>query len=209
MLIFSACLLGAQQAENPKRQEPSLAETEEWITQTFTDMNTGKTLCGEFNSYVPSSEYGPDLSCNFEFYTLEFDQCEVKFYTRYAHTLINAAQNIRELAVRDQQMDYLLSFTLSDIDPTSISVTDLKQGSLGPLDKKTFHPNIPYVAVNFRTTNDKNSMVESKPDGTGKMAVHDCCTFGSGIGMEPNYAPRFVRALRHAVELCGGKPSAF
>lgn len=218
MLIFSVCPLWAQQAKNPKQHEPSLAETEEWITQTFSEpkdsgnANTGRTSCVEINASAPASEFKPDVRCFFENYAIEFDQCEVKLYTIHSHAFVDLAQSNGELVARDdedQRADYLISFTLSDIDPTTISVIDLKVGSFGPLDKKTLHENIPYVGVNFRTTNDKNSMVVSKPDGTGKIAVYDCCNFGKGIGMNPNYAPRFVLALRHAVELCGGKPSAF
>ena len=208
-MISAGCLGQVQQAVGSQQKGiPSLRDTEHWIDQTFTSENVGLSSCSEFDSNVPESDYGADVSCLYQSYRLDFADCKVTLFVRHSHTLINSARNLHEVGIADPRLDYVLSFKLSDIDPITISAT-APIGSFGPLNKKTYHPNLPYVAINFRSTNDENNMVLSKPGGTSSIQQHDCCNFGGGIAMEPNYAPRFVHALRNAVELCGGKTSTF
>jgi hypothetical protein len=70
--------------------------------------------------------------------------------------------------------------------------------------------------VSIQTTNDKDSIVEKAhtPAGKGETIRSMEHEVGfpypkGGIAVKPDYAPRFLKALRHAVELCGGKRSTF
>jgi hypothetical protein len=72
------------------------------------------------------------------------------------------------------------------------------------LDTKTWHKNDPQISVNFKTRGEKEVIKETAIDSFQKYTLND-----NALTFEPNYAPRFAKAFKHAVELCGGKPSAF
>ena len=108
----------------------------------------------------------------------------------------------------------VVSFSLSDIDPTTIKA-GAPHGQWGDLNKKTYHDNPPsYVDVSFGTTNEVNTIAvehpsDNSPDYKPEM-LHDCCgLLQPGLAVQPDCAPRFVKAFRNAVELCGGNPSTF
>jgi hypothetical protein len=81
------------------------------------------------------------------------------------------------------------AFSLSDIDPKDIYLEDLADGEAGV----TFH------TVNYSKKIMHTSNSISKPIPTSYYLY---CT-------NSDFAPRFAKALKHASELCGGKPSSF
>jgi hypothetical protein len=88
-----------------------------------------------------------------------------------------------------------MSFSLADIDPDDIHVEDLGKGPF-PFPGK--------FAVRFHTTNyakkiSYTSWKVSEPFPVSEYTVSTNDLFG----------PKFARALKHAVRLCGGKRSAF
>jgi hypothetical protein len=109
---------------------------------------------------------------------------------------------------------------LADIDPTSIKASAIIHDwdittAKGPDQIDKDHP---YVWVHIRTANDADSVTEFTPvpndaaSASGrfkKTNFHEVGFPPEGIAVEPEYAPRLISALRHAVELCGGKPSTF
>jgi hypothetical protein len=115
-------------------------------------------------------------------------------------------------ADEDKKETTVLFFNLHDIEPSSLKATE-PTGSFGLLEKKTWHHNEPSADVHFETTDNAETMVLVYPYSdhpTKRYKKHVCCdVIGSGIAMKPEYAARFVKALRHAVELCGGKASVF
>jgi hypothetical protein len=58
--------------------------------------------------------------------------------------------------------------------------------------------------VAFHATNFSNKILDSS-DSRPKANAVSKYTFYTNV----SFAPRFAKALRHAVELCGGKPSSF
>jgi hypothetical protein len=202
-LPFAQCVHGQQQ------RATSLAETEEWINQTFaTDLNTGRAACNEFDPDKAGSEYGPGFYCLYEKYSLDLKGCRVVLTISHSHRTHTLGLTDQE----DAKETTVISFNLHDIDPSTVRSGE-PTGSFGPLGGKTFHDNIPSVSVSFSTTNDADLMTLVYPHGhdpATQYKEHKCCdSSGSGIDMKPEYAPRFVRAFRHTVELCGGKTSAF
>jgi hypothetical protein len=193
-LVFSGCLLSAQQADNAKQgREPSLAETETWIAQTFGE---GRHIV--YRTFQEIDFFKPD----------ESDRCYMQF----------AVTEQFDSSVRILQL-----INLVDIDPSSI-----KSGQLihEPGFNSNKNPNLvdyskdaakdhPYVFVTIKTTDNRNTVVSYtywKENGapTKHSEMEHLVGFSNlGIAVEPEYAPRFIEALRHAVELCGGKPSAF
>ncbi len=87
------------------------------------------------------------------------------------------------------------SFSLSDIDP-NVKVTDavLVDGTL---------------SVEFHTTNYTDKIRLSQGDFNGEKPHAAFDTSNYAVWMAEKFAPRFAKALKHAVELCGGKRSAF
>ena len=57
----------------------------------------------------------------------------------------------------------------------------------------------PWAYVDIGTTNDEETIQTPDRKTAGVALRFD----------EPDFAKRFAKALRHAVELCGGKPSTF
>ena len=103
-----------------------------------------------------------------------------------------------------------LSFSLGDIDPEDIHVSNLAEGWPPGLQVgKAFAGK---YAVNFHTTNYAKKIIsrlhwhpssESPPrEITGPVSDYIYYT-------NDGFAPKFAKALKHAVELCGGKPSSF
>jgi hypothetical protein len=89
------------------------------------------------------------------------------------------------------------SFSLADIDPTDIRVERLGEGQL-----KTLLAGM--SAVTFHTRNyakkiDHTSNSNSSPFPIAEYSVHT----------NDYFAPRFAKAFKRAVELCGGKKSSF
>ena len=208
MLIFSVCLLWAQRAENPKQQqEPSLAETEKWITQTFGD---GRHIVFkgfqeiDFALADIKRDNFDDPRCYMQFSVI--DQVDIN------HLLDPPAGN---------GLRFLQLIDLADIDPSSIKSGELihdtdfmtsKDPNLVP-DSTGAVKDHPYVFVTIKTTDNKNSIINytywtENGESTKYREMEHLVGF-PGIAVEPEYAPRFMKALRHAVELCGGKPSTF
>jgi hypothetical protein len=219
ILISAECMIHAQKAgyfqETPR---PSLEDTAAWITQTFTDESTGRSDCNEFNYDGwgnVSDGPGPYMDCfNTSYDNLTINQCRVTFEIHKLRSVVEKSGMHHEVV---ETLGKTVTFDLGDIDPTSI-LAGSPYGRFGNLDKKTSNDNPPsYVDISIRTTNDFNRI--SVENGLPRQPiserhtpemVHTCCgLLENGITVAPEYAPRFVKAFRNAVELCGGKPSTF
>ncbi|MGB6782194.1 MAG: hypothetical protein WCF17_17740 [Terracidiphilus sp.] len=217
--ISAGCVIHAQEAGySHQTPRPSLGDTEAWIAQTFTDENTGRSDCNEFNYDGlgnVSEDPGPYMDCFSTSYdNLTIDQCGVTFEIHKLHSVVD------KNGMHHEVMDTLgetVTFDLGDIDPTSI-LGGSPYGRFGNSGKKTYHDNPPsYVDISVRTTNDSNRI--SVEYGLPRQPIskrhtpemrHTCCgLIENGITVAPGYAPRFIKALRNAVELCGGKSSTF
>ena len=95
---------------------------------------------------------------------------------------------------------------LADIDPTTVIASK-------PWDKVAddHDPDDQQVSICFSTTNSENKIITTYENSQMEYKNHDFCLVGatSGITVRTEYAPRFVKALKHLIDLCGGKPSTF
>jgi len=99
------------------------------------------------------------------------------------------------------------SFSLADIDPDDIQVEKLGQGEF----KKLFQGQ---SSVRFHTTNYRKTITFSSkgpfyPGGTALDKPEEILTSDYTVFTNDWFAPRFAKAFRRAVELCGGKRSSF
>lgn len=213
MAFLAAYLMEAQQAEySQQRRTPSLEDTESWIKSTFTEENAGRSDCQEYDPGQPGVIYGPYASCTYSVYKISFDLCKVIIEVHQSTGGIG--ENGKKPDVYKFKHDSVVSFNLSDIDPTTIKL-ETPRGTYGDLNKKTHYDNPPsMVDVHFGTTNDLDRIQVQYPYSSYLKGqpekIHACCGLGEwGIAVRPDYAPRFVKALHKAVELCDGKHSTF
>jgi hypothetical protein len=113
------------------------------------------------------------------------------------------------------------TFHLCDIDPASIKIKkyDLHKDVFDcsdPDQVSAYSLNCDAGEVEFHTRNElpaiKDDSVITFAELTGKdheATRHETMTRGWFIVDDISYAERFAKALTHAVELCGGKPSKF
>jgi hypothetical protein len=103
-----------------------------------------------------------------------------------------------------------VSFSLADIDPGDIQVENLAEGMEGGL-KKFFEGQF---GVSFHTSNYRKTIVHSTKGpfySGGPTLDKPLETPASDYMFFTNewFAPRFAKAFKHAVQLCGGKRSSF
>jgi len=201
----------AQLAKNSRQQQkPSLEETEQWIAQTFTD---GK-------------HYGPNFA-NYAIQVIHFDNSsksdETQCYMYFS--VFNGDMNsvLDSYWRREENVRFMQLVDLAEIDPTSIRAIELNHDSDSTTTKNSISAenslsvakDEPYVFLSIKTANEKDSIIQHtylKEDGKSKTSQsmeHVVGFFPNGIAVKAEYAPRFIKALRHAVELCGGKPSIY
>ena len=99
-----------------------------------------------------------------------------------------------------------MSFSLADIDPADIQVEDLGKGEFA----KVFAGE---SAVSFHTTDYRKAIIDSTkgpfyPGGQTLAEPSETPTSNYILITNDWFAPRFAKAFKHAVELCGGKRSS-
>jgi hypothetical protein len=98
------------------------------------------------------------------------------------------------------------SFSLSDVDPGDIQVEKLGSAITPRLVGET--------SVSFHTTNYRKVIIDSSrgpfyPGGKPLPQPAETPTARYSVITNDSFAPRFAKAFKRAVELCGGKRSAF
>jgi hypothetical protein len=199
----------SQSAQKVVGDAPSLADTEKWISNTFAD-NSGMLTCSEFDSNNPGAEYGMEYGCFKDSYSLDFAGCNVTFYTFNSHEGYLLTHDPVAYSEDGKERNSIAKFNLGNIDPKTIQAGDV-WGAFGPLDKKKFHANPAQTNITLATTDSNDTITIEFPYASRPFTAKTNKLGGSYgfITTSPEYAPRFVKALTHAVELCGGKASAF
>jgi hypothetical protein len=105
-------------------------------------------------------------------------------------TVTDLNQTINTQGGLDGPLKIIDQYSLGDIDPASIKVVDYSEE----------FPNS--TSIELDTTDFRD--VVARTSGSVKMNVAN-----PGFIIDSDYAPRFVKALKHAIELCGGRRSAF
>ena len=90
-----------------------------------------------------------------------------------------------------------MAFSLSDIDPHDIQVTNLAEGKYGKMFVGKF-------TVQFHTTNYATKLIQTSSSYAEPINASEYIVFTNDW-----FAPKFARAFKRAVELCGGKGSSF
>jgi hypothetical protein len=195
LIPVTGVMQGQQARNNEEKQEPTLVETENWIHQTF----------GEGSHFVYGARFGISFD---KLNKTDNNQCWVRL------TAFN---------IGDQEIRFMQFANLADIDPASIRIGELIHDTdvttvkdPGQIDYSTGAvKDHPYVFARIKTTDSAESVYDDITFvQNGKSTKHsskenEVGFTGEGIALKPEYAPRFVKALIHAVQLCGGKPSAF
>jgi hypothetical protein len=88
-----------------------------------------------------------------------------------------------------------MSFSLAYIDPEDIRANDLGIGDFK-------FPG--QASVSFHTTNYAGKIIATSSSYAGPISVSEYIMLTNDW-----FAPKFAKALKHAVELCGGKRSSF
>jgi hypothetical protein len=190
---------------------PSLQATEDWISQTFNSGdNTGRSDCAEFEPGL-SDHYGSHIRCSKTDYRIQMDSCRVTFFLT-TYTTRSPGSDGQFLQIESRKKS-VVSFDLHDIDPASIKAGET-QWLFGNSGEKKFHGNFPaYSLVSIDTADEKDRISTVFPTANGQSGpymTHSYCSLTMpGIAVRPEYAPRFVKAMRHAAELCGGRSSPF
>jgi len=121
----------------------------------------------------------------------------IAFESNEKHPCLVAITETRRNAGPDFSL--MESFSLSDIDPAGIQVQDAGDGESW---------------VRFHTTNYRKAIIDSSrgpfwPGGPTLKQPNKVKTSDYTFFTNFWFAPRFAKAFKHAVELCGGRPSSF
>lgn len=189
------------------QQGPSLSETTTWMEQSYNPRDGGSNYglgYGMQTHYLNgkmTQQFQETLSCI---------QCKV--------TLHNHTSPIGIFA--DVHSDYTLTFSFRDVDPQSIKIHRYDSNKVGncadPQEVQLFSLNCDQAEITFSARNDAavidddSLTIYEKLQGSDHELRQKTKMSNATIIMDDvEYANRFAAALKHAIELCGGKPSAF
>jgi len=178
-LLILAIVVVTAQAQQPV----SLKETLEWMHNFAAD--NGRQYAGQRNTDNGRCELGtPNCEERHDVTTFDSQGCS-------ATIMWTITLNYKDAGT------YTYRFSLKDLDPKSVAwVKDM------PFEN----------AVDAETVNSakKVNVVFTPPAGaTGDKFSNEPQTGVALVFDNGDHAKRFVKAFKHAIQLCGGKPSAF
>jgi hypothetical protein len=189
--LVTVCLLTAAAFAQNAAKSPSLSETLEWMKNTLGPKGFVESDRNGYNKYeaVPGKTSYTETIKSFS-----YDGCRIK--------IVKIADTVDPVIGGEYVAQYTDEFDLSDFDPTSI-------------DAESGDGDLKGHVVTFSTTNDKKLIRCSSITLNGKDAGKPSPCVPAMDDSEQlrfsseNYTKRFSKALRHAIELCGGKKSTF
>ena len=189
----------------------SLSETDEWINNTFehgvAENTTGYFDCSDSQGQsikpelLGTDRWNPADCLRIDYY-LTMTGCGASLV---GDSSISRRESYLKPLEKDHETHDFISFNLKDIDPASVRMEAREI----------------WQRVTFNTYNNRDAMTAVEPGDNWKpedgpqgkpFKIHDftyMVFLGGGIYMQPEYAPRFIKAFQHAIDLCGGKSSAF
>jgi hypothetical protein len=216
-LIFTVMIIavGAIPAYRAYSRHRDLSETIAWMDQTYNPHEGGEN---GGSGHGNETHYLRNAKLQTEDITQEFHQtfaykgrCIVVIH--YETVPIGVYKNMYSKG------DYTLN--LCDIDPTTIKIDKFDfHKDIGGCDDpgyvSLFELNCTSAEVEFHTWNEipkiKDDRLTTFPELTGKDHESKGSSMSSKgwfIVDDAAYAERFAKALKHAVELCGGRQSKF
>lgn len=184
-------------------QPPSLTETLEWMDSTY---NSHRVTGGSFGHGIREEANG-GKPFRRETESFAYKGCEMTLTFR----------DDPSLPSKEMITDHTDTFNLGDIDPSSIKIFqyDSQHGGLNcGISPQTMTCNM--EIIEFQTRNQKprirtsSHAVFPKLRGRDHESKSSSTSFVSAFYLDDvEYGKRFETAFRHAVALCGGKPSTF
>lgn len=207
-LAFAVSLSVACTRSHSQAEQPDLKETIEWINQTY-NPDPGKI------SYKNHGIYESQLTENGIYVTIDRTNTILRFDGCVATIETTQDPNLR-LSTDMHLVSDTQTFNLSDIDPSRIKVE--KVASTASASRCEMFPNSPCdeAVVGLHTRNQKQAIKSHrivefpKLAGADHMSVSDSMDDSAFLWVNDlEYLPRLVTALKHGIELCGGKASSF
>ena len=202
LLITAISVAGAIQAQS--KSTPTLIETLQWMQNTLAPkvflLSEGNGY--SFHSAIPGQSHIEIIT------SFTFEGCKVVVARTMEDRggILHGPNGASDPFVSK----YLDTFSLCDVDPASIKIED---------DDDTLNRDLDGKVVIFSTTNAKKTI---HFQSFSAMSDNPKYPYGSEVQTFPEwsseeylrfssteYAQRFLKALKHAVLLSGGKPSAF
>jgi hypothetical protein len=184
--------------------EPSLSETLAWMDNTY---NSHLSEGGAFGHGVEES-YSDGKLFRRGTETFTYDGCQIT---------LNKQEDPDSPLYSDVYSSRVYIFNLRDIDPSSVKILPLDSQHSGlycAIDPA--HMVCDSAKIEFQTRNqtplidEESHTIFSKLQGSDHESKNKTKTFVAVFYVDERaYADRFAKALRHAIELCGGNPSAF
>jgi hypothetical protein len=196
------------------RRSRDLGETLSWMDQTYNPHEGGENF-GQ--GHGVETHYLADRNSGTE-------QITEEYRTNFSHDGCRVAIHNETMPVgimKDTFGSTTYTFNLRDIDPDSIKIRvyDFHKdigGCDDPNEVNLFQLNCSNAEVEFSTRDGATSVEEDSHTTFAKLegAEHESesaskTTWAWFDVDDAGYARRFAKALRHAVELCGGKTSKF
>jgi hypothetical protein len=195
-------------SSSSQAEQPDLKETIEWINQTYNpdpDKISYKNH-GVFDSQTV--EKGIYVTLDRKRTTLRLDGC--------AATIEEKQDPNLRMSTDVHLVSETETFNLGDIDPTRIKIEKVASTADAMLCDDAPTSTCDEADIGLHTRNQKEAikshrvMEYPKLTGADHMSVTD--SMGDSAFLFVNnleYLPRLVTALKHGIELCGGKPSSF
>ena len=186
-----------------KAADPTLSETLAWIDSTYNphDDKGGAWGHGREEWANDGKPFHRDTE------TLKVEGCQLTLTTTDDLTVSRFAA-----------FKFVRTLDLKDIDPHSVELTtyDSQHGGLGCARFPALKLTCDMATIDFETYNQRPLITSAvtelfpKPKNRANAAPTVSHTFVATIVLDDlNYANRFLKAFRHVISLCGGKPSPF
>jgi hypothetical protein len=205
LIIVAAC-----------KRDGELSDTLAWMDNTYNrhDGASGALGHGRMDWYDSSLNGQADEYLVFgSTETFTHDGCQMG---------LRIQDNPYATASRDVWHTSVRTFNLRDINPQSIKVSKyshrggLRCDDYNPEEQRRYSMNCDHAVVAFSTHSEAPLIDEESHTTFAKLQGSDHESKGNSKGAgaffevdDVEYAGRFAKAFRHAVELCGGKPEAF
>ncbi len=215
-----ALLLAATWWVHARQPEPAeLSETLAWMDNTYNPHDhdiTGAFGHGRVGWYAPlpnSNRPADEYLVSGHTETFTHDGCQMTLHTQ---------QNPAAYAYREVYGSFSSTFNLRDINPQSIKLSTYSHTAGFRCEdydselRQIYQMHCDFAEIVFSTRNEaplideETHTIFAKLQGSDHESQHK--SKGAQAVFEVDdveYAGRFAKAFRHAVELCGGKPEPF
>jgi len=201
VLFCSGVLVGHAQSQN-------LTDTLAWMDNTYNPHPYAAMASGRGHYAWYEREAGHDKLKWAESETFSYRGCQMT---------VNVNQSPYADSARDMYTDYTETFNLGDLNPDSVKIeTATHYGDLA-CDSPLAGGNVCDHGDVVVLTHNESPLITSKshsifPRLTGKD--HESTSVSKRTEVvfvvdDPAYSQRFSKALRQAIQLCGGKPQSF